>query len=225
MTATIAGRDSLYGYTLADIGNLSRRVVSNNRHWWPAGDLADQQDTAWHGIAEYLCSCTEAPGERDLLEAGRAALARDVRDQMRHRGARTDGTNNGTGFARYWSWHSHPVPSPELAVTDRLAATQIWPSLTGRQRDAVVTLALCGDYVLAAETLGIEPQTFRSLLGRARKEFLARWHEGETPSRPWGTDRRVLRRETTDPITLARRARDAARARDRRAERREASAA
>ncbi|MBV9448441.1 MAG: hypothetical protein JO345_21360 [Streptosporangiaceae bacterium] len=28
-------------------------------------------------------------------------------------------------------------------------------------------------------------------MSRARREFLALWHEGETPSRPWVRDRRA----------------------------------
>lgn len=213
----------LHGYTLADIGDLARRVVSNNRHWWPAGDRADQHDTAWHGIAERLCSAAEAPSRLDLMEAGRHALSRDVRDQMRHHGARTDGTNNGAGFARYWGWAAFSFPSPETGVTERVALTQILAALTPRQREAVTALAVQGDYVLAAQALGIRPQTFRSLLGRARKDYLALWHEGEVPSRPWGTDRRVLRRETADPAEDARRDRYAARARERRAARKVAA--
>ncbi|GLU46538.1 hypothetical protein [Nocardiopsis ansamitocini] len=30
--------------------------------------------------------------------------------------------------------------------------------------------------------------SYYSLVSRARKAFLALWHEGETPSRPWGND-------------------------------------
>jgi DNA-directed RNA polymerase specialized sigma24 family protein len=199
-----------HGYSLADLDSLARRVVSNNMHWWPAGDRADQHDTAWLGIAEALCEATEPPSQRDLLEAGRAALNREVRDQMRHRGDRRDGTNNGAHFERYWAWASYPAPSPEPAIVEQTALHQILAALTARQREAVAALALAGDYHAAAAMLGVEPQTFRSLLGRARKDFLALWHEGEAPSRPWGCDRRVLRRETSDPKVLAERARYAA---------------
>ena len=54
------------------------------------------------------------------------------------------------------------------------------------------------------------------LLGRARGEFFRLWHEGEAPSNHWGCDRRAYRREISDPAELARRARDAAKARERR---------
>lgn len=202
--------DALHGYTLAAITDLARRVVSNNQSWWPAGDRSDQHDTAWHGIAEHLCAAAETPSRRDLLEAGRLALAREVRDSQRHHGTRHDGTNNGAAFARYWGWHSFPAPSPEGPVTDRIALAQILAALTARQREAVTALAVLEDYAEAAAALGIRPQTFRSLLGRARKDYLALWHEGEQPSGPWRTDRRVARRETSDPAELAARARYAA---------------
>lgn len=208
---------ALHGYTLAQIEGLARRVVANNRHWWPAGDRHGQYEAAWHGIAEHLCAASDPPTERDLLEAGRRALGADVRDELRHHGTRSDGTNNGANFSRYWDWHSHPVPSPEPAVTERLALTQILPALTARQRQALTALAVTGDYWQAAQVLGIKPQTFRSLIGRGRREFRALWHEGETPSRPWGTDRRALRHESTDPAVLATRAGYAARKRQERA--------
>lgn len=185
-----------HGYTLAALDDLAGRVVRANMHWWPAGDRADQHAAAWEGIADALCAASDPPSQRDLMEAGRSALAAEVKATMRHRGQRRDATNNGANFGRYWDWHTAPAPSPETAVTERLATGQILAALTSRQRQAVAMLAARGDYLLAAQALGIRPQTYRSLLGRARKDFLALWHEGEAPSRLWGCDRRVYRRET-----------------------------
>jgi len=208
--------DPMHGYTVADLDGIAASVVRHNMGWWPAGDRADQHDTAWEGIVEHLCAAQQPPARHELMEAGRRALATEVKDQMRHRGTRTDGTNNGANFARYWLWYAARVPSPETMITDHVALRQILATLTPRQQAAVNALAVREDYVLAAQMLGIEPQTFRSLLGRARKDFLALWHEGEKPSRLWGCDRRAYRRETDDPGELARRAKDAAAARERR---------
>ena len=204
---------ALWGYTLADLDGLASRVVRNHMHWWPAGDRRDQHDTAWEGIAEFLCAATEAPSERDLLEAGRQALSREVKATMRHRGERRDGTNNGTRFAAYWTWAIRSVPSPEGPVTERVALAQVLAALTPRQREALEALALHGDYWKAAAHLGVEAQSFRSLLGRARREFFALWWEHGTPPKVRHTGRRPSRHETDDPAVLAQRAANAARAR------------
>lgn len=208
----------LWGYTLDGLDDLAARVVRNHRHWWPAGDRSDQYDTAWMGIAEHLCAATEAPSQRDLLEAGRQALSREVKAQMRHHGAgsHNDIPNAGAKFAAYWT-ASAVVQSHESRIVEREALRQVLGVITGRQRDAVHALALTGDYWQAAAALGIEPQTFRGLLGRARREFYARWFEHETPPRIRGTDKRTERHATDDPAILARRARDAERARAKRA--------
>lgn len=214
--STATARDPMHGYTVADLDDLAARAVRNNMRWWAAADRGDQHVIAWEGIAEHLCAAAVPPSGPDLLEAGRRALAREIRAAMRHHGARQDGTNNGANFARYWLGQPRTAPSPETLITDAVALRQILAALTPRQRAAVSALAVRGDYALAAQACGIEPQTFRALIGRARKEFLRLWHEGEQPSRPWGCDRRAYRRETDDPVELATRARDAAAARERR---------
>jgi DNA-directed RNA polymerase specialized sigma24 family protein len=189
--------ETLHGLTLADIDALARTVVSNNRTWWPAGDRDDLYAAAWHGIVEHLCEAQEAPSRRDLLEAGRRALATDVKANMRHHGARTDTSNNGLRFAQYWTWAGRSVPSPESSIVERLALAQILAALTPRQRESFTALAATGDYLEAARLLDIADQTFRSLIGRARGSFRDLWHEGEAPSKHWGTDRRVEKHGAT----------------------------
>lgn len=208
---------ALHGYTLADLDGLASRVVRNNMHWWPAGDRRDQHDTAWEGIAERLCSALQRPAERDLLEAGRMALAREVRDQVRHRGDRRDGTNDGTRFAAYWNWATGHAPSPEGPAVERVALRQVLAALTARQQDALAALALHGDYWKAAAHLGIENQSFRALVSRARRDFYRLWWEHEAPPRIRQAGRRAQRYETGDPAVLERRAREAQAARERRA--------
>lgn len=208
--------DALWGYAIADLDDLAARVVRNNMHWWPAGDRRDQHDVAWCGVAEHLCAVTACPSSRDLLEAGRRALAREVRDAVRHHGARRDTRNDGSRFAVYWAWQAAAVPSPEGRVTEQVAVAQVMAALTPRQRDAFTALAVTGDYAAAARMAGIMPQTFRALIGRARSQFLLLWHEGEEPSRIWRQDRRVARRAASGPADVERRAAYAAQARERR---------
>jgi DNA-directed RNA polymerase specialized sigma24 family protein len=176
---------------MRDLDAFARAVVMNNRTWWPAGDRDDLYSAAWHGIVEHLCTTDEPPSRRDLLEAGRQALAQDVKATMRHHGARTDGRNNGARYAMYWEWAGRAVPSAEAGIVERIALAQILAALTPRQREAFTALASTADYLDAARLLDIEAQTFRSLLGRARGAFRGLWHEGEAPSAHWGCDRRA----------------------------------
>lgn len=178
-----------YGWTLAELDTLARAVVSNNRAWWPAGDREDLYAAAWHGIVEHLYSSETEPRRSELMEAGRQALANDVRDSMRHHGARRDSSNSGAKYSIYWGWAGRSVPSPEAGIVERLALAQILPELTDGQLAAIHALAATGDYAEAARLVG-SATGLRSQLMKGRRRFRAFWHEGETPSTPWGTDRR-----------------------------------
>jgi hypothetical protein len=179
-----------FGWTLTDLDKLARSVVSGNRAWWPAGDRDDLYAAAWHGIVERLCEADEPPHRVELMEAGRRALAADVRDSMRHHGARTDGTNTGQKFAMYWGWYGRTTPSPENSIVERLTLEQIWPTLTTGQQQALLALAATGDYQQAGLLTGSH-SSLKSQLMKGRRRYLALWHEGEKPSRPWGCDRRA----------------------------------
>lgn len=179
-----------YGWTLQSLDTLARAVVSNNRTWWPAGDRDDLYAAAWHGIVEHLYTCDSEPHRHDLMEAGRQALARDVKDTMRHHGARRDGTNTGQRYAMYWEWAGRATPSPEPGIVERLALQQILPALTPGQLAAIHALAATGDYAEAARITG-SPTSLKSQLMKGRRRFRELWHEGEKPSKSWGIDRRA----------------------------------
>ena len=179
-----------YGWTLHALDALTRAVVSNNFTWWPAGDRDDLYTAAWHGIVEHLYTADTEPHRNELMEAGRQALARDVKDTMRHHGARRDSSNNGQKYAMYWEWAGRAVPSPENGIVERLALYQILPTLTPGQLAAVKALAATGDYAEAARLIG-RAASLKSQLMKGRRRFRELWHEGETPSRPWGCDRRA----------------------------------
>jgi hypothetical protein len=179
-----------YGWTLRTLDTLARAVVSNNRTWWPAGDREDLYSAAWHGIVEHLYTADTEPRRSELMEAGRQALARDVKDNMRHHGARRDGTNNGLKYAMYWEWAGRATPSPETGIVERLALEQILPTLTPGQLAALHALAATGDYAEAARLVG-SPTGLKSQLMHGRRRFRALWHEGEIPSKAWGCDRRA----------------------------------
>lgn len=95
------------------------------------------------------------------------------------------------GFERYWLDVAAPADSPEEKVTERLALAQIWPCLRPVNREALAALAAHEDYQRAAESLGISYKAFKSRISEGRREFLALWHDGEKPSRPWIRDRRA----------------------------------
>ncbi|MCT2591113.1 hypothetical protein LHJ74_14545 [Streptomyces sp. N2-109] len=189
--AAVRGDGIRWGWTLVGLDRLARTVVSNNRAWWPAGDRDDLYSAAWHGIVEHLYATATEPRRVDLMEAGRRALADDVRDTMRHHGARRDTSNSGVKYATYWAWAGRAAPSPETAIVDRMAVEQILPTLTRGQLAAVHALAATGDYADAARLYGTSTGGLESQLTLARRRFRVLWHEGETPSRPWGCDRRA----------------------------------
>jgi hypothetical protein len=178
------------GWTLTTLDHLARAVVSNNFAWYSASDREDLYSAAWHGIVEHLYSSDTLPKRNDLMEAGRRSLVNDVRDNMRHHGARRDGTNNGQKYALYWAWSGRAVPSPENGIVDRLALAQILPTLTDGQRRAIEALAATGDYQEAERLLGTR-NSLKSQVSMGRRRFRKLWHEGEVPSKPWGVDRRA----------------------------------
>lgn len=196
----------LHGYTLNDLHHIARSAVHANR-WHNAADIQDRLDAAWHAIVEHLLTTTEPPTRGDLFWAGTRGSDQSVRQTGQAHGYNftQPGTGSRPRFVAYWFDESAPTPSPENRVVDRHALAQIWPQLTPRQQEALTALAATEDYRLAAQHLGVTPGTFNVLISGARQRFLTWWHEGEAPSRPWGTDRRVGSRTAAIPAATKRR--------------------
>jgi hypothetical protein len=177
-----------HGYTLADLDRLARVAITRDRSagWSAAGDYDGRFETAWDAIAHHLCATQDAPEPHDLIRAALHALRSDSKAHLRHHGVH----NNERSFGIFWSEIAGATPSCERKVVERTTLTQIWPQLTPYQQRALLALAALGDYQAAADALGEDYRTFAAKVSKARRAFLALWHEGEQPSRPWGNDRR-----------------------------------
>jgi hypothetical protein len=185
-----AATELRFGYTLDSLTRLAHHAA-RKKIMDGGTDLATKVDIAWGAIAEYLYAAEEPPTPPDLIHAGLAAIGRHRSSRRQFLGLATDGTD-GThrGFERYWSHFTAPTDSPEDKIIERLALAQIWPRLTRASREALVALATCGDYQQAADALGLSYRSYVSRISEARRQFLALWHDGEKPSRPWVRDRR-----------------------------------
>lgn len=189
----------LHGYTLTHLNRITRIAVLRG-YLRASGTIADQLETAWHAIVETLCQAIEAPTAGQLIDAARAALSTAYRDELHHHGyVQTDvaaGREAMPAFQRYWT---QPASSTlEDRIVERAALAQIWNQLAPSEQQALEALAVTGDYQKAAAAVGKKQATFNVLVRNGRMRFLAAWHEGETPSKVWRTDRRVGSRNGTD---------------------------
>lgn len=188
----------MHGFTLADVHHLTRLTLRLDR-WHAAGDISERYDAVWFAIVEHLLESDTRPGRSELLRAGTEASDALVRDEMRTHGRCTRHTGRPMPeFFRYWN-PTH-APSPESRVVEREALAQIWVLLRPSEQRALTALAATGDYAAAAEAAGVKGATFTVLISTARRRFLTAWHEGETPSRVWRTDRRVSSRSGRDHL-------------------------
>lgn len=194
-----ADRDSFrYGYTLDDIHHLTRLTLRLDR-WHSAGDISERYDAVWFAIVEHLLESETRPGRSELLRVGTEASDALVRDEMRTHGRCTRHAGRPMAeFYRYWN-PTH-ASSPEARVVEREALAQIWALLRPSEQRALSALAATGDYEKAAAAAGVAGKTLTVLISTGRRRFLAAWHEGETPSRVWRTDRRVRSRDGRDHL-------------------------
>lgn len=184
-----------HDYTLADMDRLTRVAVSSVGRL--ASDARDRYDTAWCAIVEHLYSVEDPPVPRDLIWVGRTAIYDEIRDYRHHHGFfKSDwqcGPGSSPAFWRYWWPVTWAVPSRENVIVEQLALHQILAVMSPRRREAIFALATFDTYERAATALGISYRAFIIRLNHARADFRALWHEGEAPSRMWGSDQRKLR--------------------------------
>jgi hypothetical protein len=182
-----------WGYTLADVQRVARSAAATTRAM--AGDYDDRYAEAFGAAAERLYEAGHWIPEHKLFQAAQDALWNTSRKDRSYRGAAyrhgQGWDDNGTGhrYSVYWSDVTRHTPSPEARIVEHVALGQILPLLTPRQREVVAALAAFDDHAQAQAALG-GLSSYATHLAAARKRFLAAWHEGEIPSRPWGTDRR-----------------------------------
>ena len=189
-----------HGRTLDDVDRIAWGVATSDR--WHAGTpLAERHDHARHGIVVHLLSADQPPADYDLYRAGLAEITRAVHAEIRFKGHQDTADERGEfGFlpqaARYWN---PPAASPlEERIVERIALHQVWPLLTGRQRQALAALAACGDYQQAADALDLNLKAFDMRLAKGRSRLAAVWFEHETPPKRRGKDRRVSTRSGRD---------------------------
>jgi hypothetical protein len=156
-------------------------------------------DTAWSAIVEYLYASEERPARRDLLREGMDAIGSYFRSENHHHGIPQDRNRHdfGVNFERYWRTFSGPTHGPEERIIEHIALVQVWEALTPAAKAIFTALAAWEDYELAAEATGGTPREFYSRVSYSRKMFLKLWHDGETPSRPWGHDRRRTKKDAS----------------------------
>jgi hypothetical protein len=202
-----------HGYTLDKIRGLSIWTVMHQCHHGLA-DFDERLEVAWHAIIEHLYTSDQPPALPELIRVAWQAIAQYVgKDEHFRRGTSHDNRDRDapftTGFIRYW--HDTGRAGLEERVTERLALAQIWTRLRPAQRELLATMAEHEDYSKAAAALGKTRHTFTTQIGHARRAFRELWHEGETPSGPWGADRRGTKPDSpkmrvTYRLTVRRRA-------------------
>jgi hypothetical protein len=210
-----------HGYTLDQVRGLSIWTVLHNRYQAFA-DFDERLEVAWHAIIEHLYTSGQPPARPELIRVAWQAIGHHVsKDEHFRRGYSQDNRDRDapftTGFMKYW--HDTGRDGPEVRATEYLALAQIWARLRPKDRELLAAMAEHEDYARAAAALGKSRHAYATEIGRARKAFRELWHEGETPSRPWGADRRASKPDSpkmrvTYRLTVRRRAALARRARE-----------
>lgn len=182
-----------HGYTLADLYRIAVYAVGTD-YWKTSYFRSDRVEAAWSALASTVCAAEDRPASLELINVARGASTEIIRVHNQSYGIDEHGARRPS-FERYWFMNLGSAVDEH--VVDVQSLNQIWPMLTPVNQQALLALAVHGDYEQAADALGVKLTTFYSRVLNARLRFLALWHEGEKPSRPWGKDRRKGR-DTSD---------------------------
>lgn len=191
-----------HGYTLKQINGLAVHAAKLC-NWVNGMELTDRAVSAWSAIAEHLQLSYSRPEETELVAiAWKAMKTQHYKDLRTHGMGGQDRSMVSKAYVRYWTTESAPTHSHEDRIVDTLAMAQIWPQLTRLQRDVLRALADHDDRETAARSLGMTRDRFNTALAQARIAFRKLWHEHETPSKNWGSDRPGSRHQ--NPMFLLR---------------------
>ena len=195
-----------WGYTMADLHDIAQHATRLT-HGGIRHNVQERYEAAWDRIVDKLLTAERRPSRRELLFEGVSGTDRWVESDMHHRGISQRTSNTMGAFEAYW-WRRY-TPSPEEDIVARLSLPQIWWHLTPAQRGALAALAVLDDHQKAARALGLTGANFGTHISGGRRRFLALWHEGEKPSRPWGKDQRAAGARTATRTLASRRAKAA----------------
>jgi hypothetical protein len=179
-----------HGFTMQDLNSMTKQAVRADRSM--ASDADTRFNAAWSAIAEALCAAEEPPERHDLITVGWQAIYREVKE-MRHvfGFAGKDGTTEVASAPRFVQYWTVPPAHPDEGLVERLAVHQVLATIPDLYRDAVVALAVHGDYQAAADSLGLKYSAFTVRMSTARKQFRRLWFAPDTAPPIKGTDRRT----------------------------------
>jgi DNA-binding transcriptional regulator YdaS (Cro superfamily) len=166
-----------HGYTMDDLYRIAREALTADR-WRTSRDLDERYAAAWHAIAETIALTAGAATHDELLDAGVRASHAVVRQADQSHGYTREG-GIGRNFTRHWDTVARHSPSPENAVVERLALTQVWQALPEHHREVLHAYSTAGDQQAAAELLGLSRTGLGKRLRAARQDAAALWHDHE----------------------------------------------
>jgi hypothetical protein len=182
------GSPLLRGYTMDDLDRFAyiaaRRTRVSSVHVW---DTQERVELALSAIGEALVVAVQRPSSDELIQAGRRAIYQGAADHRHEHGIGPRGLMPAA--ALYWLAVTTPDHAPR--IDERTALRQIWPLLSGTDRQALAALAVLGTYQAAAAALNLNYDAFGMRVRQARARFFRHWWAPSgTPTRRW-RDRRV----------------------------------